>query len=68
MHTVVLATMSGTVTFVDAALGLAIASVLAMLISINTRCRRDAHAAWVANAALTEGTVVSVGRAVMPTR
>jgi hypothetical protein len=60
MHTLVLAPMSGTLTFVDAAIGVAIAGVLAMLVAMGRRRRREAHEAWVANAALTEGTVVQV--------
>jgi hypothetical protein len=57
MHTLVLAMASGTLTFVDAALGIAIAAALAMLTSIAMRRR---HETWVANAALTEGKVVRV--------
>src|SRR5688572_24023846 len=60
MHTAVFAMTSGTVTFVDIALGLAVAAALAMLSSIATRRRREAHEAWVANAAQTEGKVVRI--------
>jgi hypothetical protein len=52
--------MSGTLTFVDAALGLAVAAALAILTSIVLRRQREAHEQWVADATLTEGTVVSV--------
>jgi hypothetical protein len=60
MHAIVIASMSGTVTWVDAAIGIGIAGVLALLLALRTHRQRQAHEAWVANAARTEGTVVSV--------
>jgi hypothetical protein len=60
MHAIVLASMSGTVTLVDAAIGILIASALALLLAIRTRRQRQAHETWVARAARTEGTVLSV--------